>query len=227
MVAVGGDDVVVRAQEGAAADGDRLLADVKVQKAADLLCLVGAQAALLEPADPDHLPVEVDLLPPRVSGRIDRRAAGPAGNGLVLGLGCGARFLIHRNRLGSDLKVKCWSDPPEIKRVSGLDRRRPRAPDQAGVISSTTTRTGRPGLTIGLQGDKAVAVPVVDRPEGGAVGLRDRQTVDRLAGEEAEAAFVDVGRQGGDRPTAPEQEKQPMRLAFVGFFRDLREQVEV
>src|SRR6185312_8449919 len=46
MVAVGGYDVVVGTHQGAATDGDGLLADVEMEEAADLLALVGAQAAL-------------------------------------------------------------------------------------------------------------------------------------------------------------------------------------
>ena len=57
VVAVRGDDMVVLAHEGAAADGDGLLADVQVKEAADLLRLVRAQAPLLEPPDAHHQPV--------------------------------------------------------------------------------------------------------------------------------------------------------------------------
>ncbi len=86
VVAVGGDDVVVLAHQRAAADGHRLLADVEMQEAADLLGLVGAQAALLEPADAHHHAVQGDLLlgrQRRVDGR--GREARLAGAGLGFG----------------------------------------------------------------------------------------------------------------------------------------------
>ena len=61
MVAVGGDDVVVLAQQRAGADGDGLLAVVEMEEAADPALLVDAQAAVLEGADTHHVGVELEL----------------------------------------------------------------------------------------------------------------------------------------------------------------------
>jgi hypothetical protein len=60
VVAVGGDDVVVLAHEGAAAHGHRFLADVEVQEPTDLLGLIGAQRTFLEAADAHHRAEELD-----------------------------------------------------------------------------------------------------------------------------------------------------------------------
>ena len=63
VVAVGGDDRVLVAHGLGAADGDRLLADVHVAEAADLLLLVRLHAADLELADQQHVaqPAELGL----------------------------------------------------------------------------------------------------------------------------------------------------------------------
>jgi hypothetical protein len=78
-------------------DGDRLLADVEVEKAADLLALIGAQRALLEAADAHHLPEQIELgfgVERRVGGGLAEVLARGVGGGL--GLGGGAVFLGHR-----------------------------------------------------------------------------------------------------------------------------------
>jgi hypothetical protein len=98
VVAVGGDDVVVLAHERAAADGDGLLADVEVEKATDLLRLIGAQRTLLEAADAHHGAEEPDalhlgqLLVDRCGGR------GVGALGVVRGflVGSSTRFFAHR-----------------------------------------------------------------------------------------------------------------------------------
>ena len=102
VIAVRRDDVVVRAHQGAGADGDRLLADVKVEEAADLLRLIGAEAALFETPDAHHLAMQLDLVLARQL-RVDRsrgviRAAG--GGGRAFGLGSGSRFLAHGRSFG-------------------------------------------------------------------------------------------------------------------------------
>ncbi len=60
VIAVRGDHVVVGAHQRTATDGHGLLADIEVEKAADFLGLIGAQAPLLKPADADHLAEELD-----------------------------------------------------------------------------------------------------------------------------------------------------------------------
>ena len=59
VVAVGREDRVVVAQVSHDADRDRLLADVQVEEPADPRGAVQLDAALLEPADAQHLPVEL------------------------------------------------------------------------------------------------------------------------------------------------------------------------
>ena len=56
VVAVGGDDIVVLAEDADRADRHRLLAAVLVEEAADLLVLIEHLRPLLEPADQHHLP---------------------------------------------------------------------------------------------------------------------------------------------------------------------------
>ena len=60
VVAVGGDDVVVGRERRASADGDRLLADVKVEESADFALRVGARALFFEAANEEHLAVAAD-----------------------------------------------------------------------------------------------------------------------------------------------------------------------
>ena len=56
MVAVGGDDVIVFAEDADRADRHRLLAAVLVEEAADLVALlIHHLRPLLEPADQQHL----------------------------------------------------------------------------------------------------------------------------------------------------------------------------
>ena len=62
VVAVGRQQVVVRPHRLACAGGDGLLADVQVQKAADLAGGVQLGCFLLEPADQRHLPVQLQQL---------------------------------------------------------------------------------------------------------------------------------------------------------------------
>jgi hypothetical protein len=62
MLAVGGDDGVGRLERLHRADRHRLLADVEVKEAADLLLRVQLRALLLEAADPDHLPQELEAV---------------------------------------------------------------------------------------------------------------------------------------------------------------------
>ena len=57
VVAVGGDEVVVGAQEAHRPDPHRFLSDVEVEEAADLPLDVELGAALLEAADEEHGPV--------------------------------------------------------------------------------------------------------------------------------------------------------------------------
>ena len=65
VLAIGRDDGVVRAERRHHADGDRLLADVEVQEAADLARAVELGALLLEAADAQHLAQQGDA---RASG---------------------------------------------------------------------------------------------------------------------------------------------------------------
>jgi hypothetical protein len=62
VVAVAGDDVVIGVQRAERADGDRLLADVEVAEAQDLLERVGLGRQLLEAADEDHHPIPLQQL---------------------------------------------------------------------------------------------------------------------------------------------------------------------
>ena len=102
VLAVGGDDVVVGLQRRDRADRHRLLADIKVQEAADLAQRVGLGQRLLHAADRQHLVV--------VAGE--------------LGLVRGARGLV---RLGS-LTLDCahcqgFSGPLRVLRVfEGVER---------------------------------------------------------------------------------------------------------
>jgi hypothetical protein len=58
VVAVGREEVVVVAEQAHGADAHRFLADVQVEETADLPLDVHLLAALLEPADEQHLPVQ-------------------------------------------------------------------------------------------------------------------------------------------------------------------------
>jgi hypothetical protein len=58
VVPVGAEEVVVGPQQAHRADGDRLLADVEVEEAADLALHVDLRAALLEAPDEEHVPVQ-------------------------------------------------------------------------------------------------------------------------------------------------------------------------
>ena len=81
--------MVVSAHQRGAADGDRLLADIQMQEAADFFPLVGAQRALLEAADAHHRaeqPYLVVLGQPLVHGGGQR---GTRARGAVTGLGVG------------------------------------------------------------------------------------------------------------------------------------------
>jgi hypothetical protein len=60
MLAVGGDDPVVGAQHRDDAGGDRLLAVIEMQEAADLLLGVELGAFVLEPPDADHAGEQVE-----------------------------------------------------------------------------------------------------------------------------------------------------------------------
>ena len=100
VVAVARDNMVVFAEKGDRAGGDRLLADVKVQEAADLALLVDTDAALLEMADAGHFGVKGDFLV-LGQGGVDRifgvlRRAGGALQGFRVGkdggLGHGGLF---------------------------------------------------------------------------------------------------------------------------------------
>ena len=69
VVAVGGDDVVVGAQQAHRAHAHRFLPDVEVEEAADLPFHVELRAALLETADEQHLLVQREGFVP-VHGRL-------------------------------------------------------------------------------------------------------------------------------------------------------------
>jgi hypothetical protein len=62
VLAVGADHRVARPQRLHPAHRHRLLADVEVQEPADLLLLVELGRLLLQPADPQHLGVEVQAV---------------------------------------------------------------------------------------------------------------------------------------------------------------------
>jgi hypothetical protein len=62
VIAVGGDDVVIFAEEGNRADGHRFLANVEVQETCDIAAMVLLQGDLLKPADACHFPVQLDLV---------------------------------------------------------------------------------------------------------------------------------------------------------------------
>ena len=63
VVAIGGDDVVVLAEDADRTDGDRLLSAIEVAEAADLAAhLVELVRLLLESADQQHLPKPADRL---------------------------------------------------------------------------------------------------------------------------------------------------------------------
>ncbi len=98
MISIRGYDVVVLAHEGAATDGDGLLANVEVEKSADLLGQVGAQGAFLEATDANHLTMKLDL---RLIGeaRVDRGRGGLAGArglGFIFQVGGRCCFFAHR-----------------------------------------------------------------------------------------------------------------------------------
>jgi len=95
VIAIGGDGVVVLAEQGLRADDDRFLADVEMEEAADLAGVVGEEARLLELADARHLPVEVDL-GFLGQGLIDR-GFGVVGRGRLLG---------HKSEAGDASKVR-------------------------------------------------------------------------------------------------------------------------
>ncbi len=62
VLSVGRDDRVASVQGTHRADGDRFLADVEMEKAADLLLLVELAGFLLQAADSDHLPEEIEQM---------------------------------------------------------------------------------------------------------------------------------------------------------------------
>lgn len=62
VIAVRGDEVIILTRQGNGADGDGLLADVKVEETADLTALVVLERNLLEAADADHFRQQFDLL---------------------------------------------------------------------------------------------------------------------------------------------------------------------
>ena len=64
VLAIRRDDGVLRRQRLHHADGDRLLADVEVQEAADLAGAVELRALLLEAADAQHLVQQVERVRP-------------------------------------------------------------------------------------------------------------------------------------------------------------------
>jgi hypothetical protein len=96
VVAVGGDDVIVLAHDGHAANGDGFLADIEVEEAADLALLVASEAALLEAADAHHVAVEGDQLVVAELG-VDGGLPGIVASDF--GLFGGSRFLGHRKMI--------------------------------------------------------------------------------------------------------------------------------
>ena len=97
VVAVGGDEVVIRPAERDGADGDGFLADVEVEEAADFAALVVFQAGLLEAADADHLGKQLDF-PLRGERLVDGRV-GEIEGGRV-GAGHGRRWKV--SEIGQD-----------------------------------------------------------------------------------------------------------------------------
>ncbi len=94
VVAIGSDDVVVFAHDGDAADGDGLLADVKVEEAANFALLITAEAALFEAADAHHVAVELDEFV-RAELGVDVGVAGRATGLASFGFLGGGGFLAH------------------------------------------------------------------------------------------------------------------------------------
>jgi len=116
VIAIGGDHVIVRAHQGAAAYGDSFLADVQVEKTADLFRLVRTQAAFFKAPNAHHLTVELDLLFD-AQGAVDRGARGGSGGRArtFFLFNGGSRLFAHDGRLVSCKKVKSPSATLEIK----------------------------------------------------------------------------------------------------------------
>src|SRR5207253_6836997 len=76
MVAIGGDEVIVEPNSRDRAGHDRLLADVKMTKAADFLGLILLAGALFKTPDEQHQPEHLDFvaLLPRLHGNQAARA---------------------------------------------------------------------------------------------------------------------------------------------------------
>ena len=62
VVAIGGDDVVVFAEEGDGADGDGFLSDVEVEETRHFAALVVLERNLFESPDAAHQSVEPDFV---------------------------------------------------------------------------------------------------------------------------------------------------------------------
>src|SRR4029434_7142005 len=62
VIAIGGDDVIVITDRGHGADDDRLLADIKMTEASDLLRLILLAGAFLETADQQHEREHLDFV---------------------------------------------------------------------------------------------------------------------------------------------------------------------
>src|SRR4051794_15904403 len=78
VITISGDQVIVRARRGDGASDDRLLPNVEVAKAADLLRLILLTRALLETPDQQHQREHLDLvalLRRLHDGRITQREA--------------------------------------------------------------------------------------------------------------------------------------------------------
>src|SRR5437763_15770357 len=76
VIAIGGDKIIVEPNSRDRAGHDRLLADVKMTKAADFLGLILLAGALFKTPDEQHQPEHVDLvaLLPRLHGNQAARA---------------------------------------------------------------------------------------------------------------------------------------------------------
>lgn len=61
VVAISGDDVVIFSHEGNAADGDGLLADVKVEESPHRAALVVLEGDLFKSADTHHFAIQLDF----------------------------------------------------------------------------------------------------------------------------------------------------------------------
>ena len=78
-----------------------------------------------------------------------------------------------------------------------------------------------------MGGEESVSMFPNERPDGGAISLREWDGIHLCAGEKLEAAFFVRGRHGVEFRFQLEEEHEPVRLALVAAFADDAGEVEI